>query len=86
MWAACRDTALVHDCNVRKPDARIDLLSATSPDGTTFTAPILVAGAGKSTQRINDAPSIVATDDHVYAQYDGPQVLLSAYQHGRVRR
>jgi hypothetical protein len=70
MWAACRDTSLRHDCNVRKSQARIDLLSATSMDGVTFTAPILVAGAGTPGRRINDAPSIVATGDHVYAQYN----------------
>jgi hypothetical protein len=71
MWAACRDTSLLHDCNVRKSEARIDLLSATSADGVTFTGPILVAGAGTPGQRINDAPSLVVTGDHVYAQYDG---------------
>jgi hypothetical protein len=70
MWAACRDTSLVHDCNVRKSEARIDLLSATSSDGVTFTAPILVAGSATAGRRINDAPSLVATDDHVYAQYN----------------
>ncbi len=71
MWAACRDTSLVHDCNVRKREARIDLLSATSADGATFTRPTLVAGAGTPGRRINDAPSLVATGDHVYAQYNG---------------
>jgi hypothetical protein len=71
MWSACRDTTLVHDCNVRKPAARIDVLSATSSDGTTFGAPILVSPVGKPAQRINDAPSIVATSDHAYVQYDG---------------
>jgi hypothetical protein len=79
MWAACRDTSLTHDCNVHKSEARIDLLSATSTDGATFTPPFLVAGAGKPTQRINDAPSIVATDARVYAQYDGSTSSGSAY-------
>jgi hypothetical protein len=79
MWAACRDTALVHDCNVRKAEARVDLLGATSADGTTFTAPSIVAGAGVAGQRINDAPSIVATSDHVYVQYDGSTSNRSAY-------
>ncbi len=70
MWAACRDRSLRRDCNVRKSEARIDLLSATSTDGVTFTAPILVAGAGTPGRRINDAPSLFATGDHVYAQYN----------------
>jgi hypothetical protein len=79
MWAACRDTALVHDCNVGKADARVDLLAATSSDGTTFTAPTIVAGAGRPRQRINDAPSIVAAADHVYVQYDGSTSNRSGY-------
>jgi hypothetical protein len=79
MWAGCRDTALVHDCNVGKAAARVDLLVATSTDGTTFTTPSLVAGAGKPAQRINDAPSIVATSAHVYVQYDGSTSNRSAY-------
>jgi hypothetical protein len=79
MWAACRDTILRHDCNVRRPEARIDLLSATSPDGDTFGPPLLVASAGAKIQRINDAPSLVATADHVYAQYDGSTSSGSSY-------
>jgi hypothetical protein len=79
MWAACRDTALIHDCNVRRSDARVDLLSSTSQDGTSFTSPTLVAGAGTPTRRINDAPSVVATDGHVYMQYDGSTSNRSAY-------
>jgi len=79
MWAACRDTALVRDCNVGKPDARVDLLVATSSDGTTFTDPAVAATARASGQPINDAPSIVATSDHVYVQYDGSTPDRSAY-------
>jgi hypothetical protein len=79
MWAACRDTALVHDCNVGKAAARVDLLVATSADGTTFTGPAVVANARVSSARINDAPSIVATSDHVYVQYDGSTPNRSAY-------
>jgi hypothetical protein len=79
MWAACRDTSLLHDCNVHKREARIDLLSATSTNGLTFTTPILVAGAGMPRRRINDAPSLVATGDHVYAQYGASTSNGSAY-------
>jgi hypothetical protein len=79
MWAACRDTALQRDCNVGKADARVDLLVATSADGTTFTDPTVVANARVSSARINDAPSIVATSDHVYVQYDGSTPDRSAY-------
>jgi hypothetical protein len=79
MWAACRDTSLVHDCNVGKPEARVDLLAATSTDGVTFTKPSRVAGSGTPGERINDAPSIVATADHVYVQYDGSTSDRSAY-------
>jgi hypothetical protein len=79
MWAACRDTSLRHDCKVGKADARVDLLVATSVDGSTFTAPSVVAGAGRPAQRINDAPSIVATTDHVYVQYDGYTPNRSRY-------
>src|SRR5262249_13596590 len=61
MWGSCRDTALERDCNVGKADARIDLLVATSADGTTFSDPEVVANTRTSGQPINDAPSIVAT-------------------------
>jgi len=79
VWAACRDTSLVHDCNVRSADARVDLLSATSADGTTFTTPILIAGSGNQARRINDAPSLVATAGHVYTQYDASTSDGGAY-------
>jgi len=71
MWAACRDTSLTRDCNVRKPEARIDLFAAAMPSGGAFGDPVLVAGAGRPAQRINDAPSLVVAGDHVYVQYDG---------------
>jgi hypothetical protein len=79
VWAACRDTALQRDCNVGKADARVDLLVSTSADGATFTDPTIVANARVSSARINDAPSIVATSDHVYVQYDGSTPNRSAY-------
>src|SRR5207249_964803 len=44
-WAACRDTSLTYDCNSKKAAARVDLLSATSADGTLFTPPSVVASA-----------------------------------------
>ena len=79
MWAACRDTILRHDCNVRRPEARVDLLSVTSADGITFDPPVLAASAKVATQRINDAPSIVATAGHVFVQYDGSTSTGSDY-------
>ena len=78
-WAACRDTALVRDCNIGKADARVDVLVSTSTDGTTFTDPAVLANARASGLRINDAPSIVATSDHVYVQFDGATPNRSAY-------
>ena len=45
MWAACRDTSLNYDCNSQKAAARVDLLSATSSDGTLFTSPSVVSPA-----------------------------------------
>jgi hypothetical protein len=78
MWAACRDTILRHDCNVRRPEARIDLLSAAW-SGSAFDPPALVASAKVAAQRINDAPSIVATPGYVYAQYDGSTSSGSDY-------
>jgi len=79
MWAACRDTSLLRDCNVRSSEARVDLLSSTSADGSVFTDPVLVSGAGKPTRRINDAPSLVATTGDVFVQYNGSTPNRSAY-------
>jgi hypothetical protein len=69
----------VRDCNVGKADARVDVLVSTSTDGTTFTDPAVLANARASGLRINDAPSIVATSDHVYVQFDGATPNRSAY-------
>jgi hypothetical protein len=79
MWAACRDTTLTRDCDVRKPAARVDLLAAAMPAVGAFVAPALIAGAGRPRQRINDAPSIVVAGDHVYVQYDGSTSSGSDY-------
>jgi hypothetical protein len=79
MWAACRNTALVRDCDVRKPEARVDLLATAMPAGGAFGAPALIAGAGRPRQRINDAPSVVVTGDHVYVQYGGSTSSGSDY-------
>jgi hypothetical protein len=79
IWAGCRNTSLRNDCNSRKVAARVDLLSASSPDGTVFTAPSLVALATPKGQTLNDQPSIVATSAHVYVQYNGSTANFGRY-------
>jgi hypothetical protein len=79
IWAGCRNTALRNDCDSRKVAVRIDLLSASSPDGTVFTAPSLVAPATPKGQTLNDQPSIVATSAHVYVQYNGYTANFGRY-------
>ena len=44
MWAGCRDTGITNPCNYGSAKAKFDLLAATSPTGTTFGAPTVVAG------------------------------------------
>ena len=78
MWAGCEDTSLTNDCNSHKAAARVDLLAATSTDGTLFTLPSLVAPAA-SGRTLNDQASIVATADHVYAQYNGSTANFGRY-------
>jgi hypothetical protein len=70
---------LRNDCNSRKVAARVDLLSASSPDGTVFTAPSLVAPATSKGPTLNDQPSIVATSAHVYVQYNGYTANFGRY-------
>jgi hypothetical protein len=78
MWAGCEDRSLTNDCNGRNDAARVDLLSATSADGTLFTPPSLVAPATPS-RTLNDQASVVATSDHVYAQYNGYTANFGRY-------
>jgi hypothetical protein len=78
-WGACRDTALANDCNYGSGQARFDLLMSTSTNGTTFSAPALVADSAVSSQRMNDEPSIVATSGTTYVQYNGYTASYSNY-------
>jgi hypothetical protein len=79
IWAGCRNTSLRNDCTSRNVAARVDLLAASSPDGTVFTAPSLVAPATPKGQTLNDQPSIVATSAHVYLQYNGYTAKFGRY-------
>ena len=77
-WAACRDTSLTYDCNSKKAAVRVDLLSATSADGTLFTPPSVVASATTG-RTLNDQASVVATADHAYVQYNGSTANFGRY-------
>src|SRR5256885_996169 len=79
MWAGCRDRSLTNDCNGRQGVARVDLLSATSANGTLFSFPSLVAPATRNGRTVNDQASVVATADHVYAQYNGSTANFGRY-------
>jgi hypothetical protein len=79
VWAGCRDTALRNDCNTAKAAARVDLFSASSPGGTVFTSPSLVAPAVPKTQTRNDQASVVATSPNVYVQYNGYTANFGRY-------
>ncbi len=78
VWAACRDTSLNYDCNSQKAAARVDLLSATSSDGTLFTSPSVVSPATTG-RTVNDQASVVATADHAYLQYNGSTANFGRY-------
>jgi hypothetical protein len=78
IWAACEATSLTYDCNSQKAAARVDLLSATSADGTLFTLPTVVAPA-TSGRTLNDQASVVATADHAYVQYNGSTANFGRY-------
>jgi hypothetical protein len=78
MWAACRNTSLNYDCNSQKAAARVDLLSATSADGTLFTPPSVVSPATTG-RTVNDQASVVATADHAYVQYNGSTANFGRY-------
>jgi hypothetical protein len=79
LWAGCRDTSLRNDCNGQQDAARVDLLSATSANGTLFSLPSLVAPATPNDRTLNDQASVVATADHVYAQYNGSTANFGRY-------
>ena len=78
VWAACEDTSLTHDCNSHKAAARVDLLSASSADGTLFTLPSVVAAATTG-RTLNDQASVVATAGHAFAQYNGSTANFGRY-------
>ena len=75
MWAGCRDTGITNPCNYGSAKAKFDLLAATSPTGTTFSAPTVVA-ASTTKAMLNDEPSLVvipgatAGTVKVFAQYN----------------
>jgi hypothetical protein len=70
-WTGCQNTA--DDCDYGGSQAKMDLLSSTSADGTTWSAParLEVSATG---QQINDEPSIVVIPDaagvKVFTQYN----------------
>ena len=78
-WGACRDVALTNDCDYRRDRARFDLLASTSADGTTFSAPARLADSDVRGQRLNDEPSIVATDGATYIQFNGYTSSYASY-------
>ncbi|MDP9302778.1 MAG: glycoside hydrolase [Actinomycetota bacterium] len=79
MWAGCENTSLTNDCNSHKEAARVDLLSATSANGSLFTPPSLVAPATSNGRTLNDQASVVATSDHVYVQYNAYTANFGRY-------
>ena len=78
VWAACEDTSLTYDCSSHRAAARVDLLSATSADGTLFTQPSVVAPATIG-RTLNDQASVVATAGHAYVQYNGSIANFGRY-------
>ncbi|TMK36120.1 MAG: exo-alpha-sialidase [Actinobacteria bacterium] len=80
MWGGCRNTSLTYDCNGQQGSSpRVDLLSATSANGTLFSLPSLVAPAIPNGRTVNDQASVVATADHVFAQYNGSTANFGRY-------
>jgi hypothetical protein len=79
VWAGCENTSLTNDCNGHKAAARVDLLSATSANGTLFTSPSLIAPATPNGRTLNDQASVVATSDHAYVQYNGYTANFGRY-------
>ena len=79
VWAGCEDRSLTNDCNGKMDPARVDLLSATSANGSLFTPPSLVARATPNGRTLNDQASVVTTSDHVYVQYNGYTANFGRY-------
>lgn len=73
-WTGCQDTAGA--CDYDNSQSAMDLLSSTSADGTTWSAPaqLETSVGGASGQQINDEPSIVVISDpagvKVFTQYN----------------
>jgi hypothetical protein len=73
MWAGCRATGITNPCNYDSAKAKFDLVAATSPTGTTFSAPTVVA-ASTTKAMLNDEASLVVIPGtsgvKVFAQYN----------------
>jgi hypothetical protein len=73
MWAGCKDTGLTNPCNYGSAKAKFDELAATSTNGTTWSAPTVVAASTKTVQ-LNDEASMVVIPDasgvKIFAQYN----------------
>ena len=75
MWAGCRATGITNPCNYDSAKAKFDLVAATSTNGTTWSAPTVVA-ASTTKATLNDEPSLVVVPGatagtvKVFAQYN----------------
>ena len=73
MWAGCHDTGITNPCNYGSAKAKFDELAATSPTGTTWSAPAVVAASSR-TATLNDEASMVVIPDaagvKVFGQYN----------------
>ena len=73
MWAGCKDTGITNPCNYGSAKAKFDELAATSANGTTWSAPSVVAASTK-TAMLNDEASMVVIPDasgvKIFAQYN----------------
>ena len=75
MWAGCQATGITNPCNYDSAKAKFALLSATSANGTTWSAPTVVA-ASTTKATLNDEASLVvipgatAGTVKVFAQYN----------------
>jgi len=82
MWAGCKDTGLANPCNYGSAKAKFDELAATSPNGTTWSVPTVVAGSTTKVQ-LNDEASMVVIPDasgvKVFAQYNAYKSNYSYY-------
>lgn len=82
MWAGCRDTGITNPCNHGSAKAKFDELAATSANGTTKSAPSVVAASTK-TAMLNDEASMVVIPDasgvKIFAQYNAYKSNYSYY-------